>query len=309
MTEWNLDTPVVLFIFRRPELTERVFNCIAEAKPPELYIIADGPRKGSDEDVRVCNQTREVIDVDWDCDVQRNYADQNLGLKRRFSSGLNWVFNKTDNAIILEDDCLPSQDFFRFCEIMLRKYQDDQRVMNISGTNFLTEWKPDVQDYHFSVYGGIWGWATWKRAWTNYDPEIPEWERTEAKESVRGFIADDKQYHWRKKLFNEVRSGKIDTWDYQWSFYRLVNSGLSVVPSNNLVSNIGFGTHATHTTTDKGYSNLKRHEMDFPIRMREFVAPDRDYDRQLYHLLSGGNSWYRRVFRHLQYYYDRLIRS
>lgn len=287
MSDQQIKTPVVFFIFRRPETTRRVFNAISDAKPTELFIVADGPRKDNNEDPEKCKQAREIIDVDWDCNIHRDYADQNMGLKRRFSSGLNWVFSQVDEAIILEDDCLPNQDFFKFCEYMLEEYRDDKRIMNITGTNYLTDWKSDIQDYHFSVYGGIWGWATWSDAWKKYDPEMPEWEQKEVQECIKWSIGDDRQYRWRKELFDSVRSGEIDTWAYQWAFYRLLNSGLTIVPSKNLISNIGFGSNATHTSSEASYSDLPRHEIEFPIDFRNCIAPDREYDQQFYKLHAG----------------------
>lgn len=278
-----MDVPVVLIIFNRPKTTKLVFDQIKKAEPTELFVIADGPRKEIESDRRLCEATRDIIQVDWECDVHKNYADENLGLRTRIPSGLNWVFDQVEKAIILEDDCLPNQDFFRFCEKMLYKYDGDKRVMNITGTNFLGKWKESEQDYHFSIHGGIWGWATWRESWELYDPEMELWSQPGIKERVRDVIADDEEFYYRKKVYNKTASGKIDSWDYQWSFIRLINSGLSVVPSKNTVSNIGFGENATNTNVaDAERANLPRYHLSFPLQDNSYVAPDRKYDKEWY---------------------------
>ena len=162
-------TPIVFLIFNRPDTTKRVFEAIRQAKPKKLLVVADGPRDDRQGEAEKCAAVRSIIDtVDWDCKVLTNYADVNLGCGLRVSSGLDWVFEQVEEAIILEDDCLPHPSFFPFCEEMLDLYRHDERIMHIAGTNSLEEWKSDVQSYHFSYTGGIWGWATWQRAWKYY---------------------------------------------------------------------------------------------------------------------------------------------
>ncbi|MDY7015907.1 MAG: glycosyltransferase family 2 protein, partial [Cyanobacteriota bacterium] len=177
----------------------------------------------------------------------------------------------------------PHPTFFQFCEELLNQYRDDERIWKIDGTNILTEWKSSLQSYHFSNFGAIWGWASWRRAWQNYDVDMKLWANPEAKNRVRDVIGDRQQYLNRKKVFDRTYAGKIETWDYQWGFARLLNSGLSVVPAVNLVSNIGFTDSATKTKIDfSGVSNLPRFPMNFPLKAPCGVAVDRDYDKLRY---------------------------
>lgn len=280
----KLKTPVAFLIFKRPDTTEKVFEVIRQAKPRKLLVVADGPREDRDGEAQKCAAVRAIIDrVDWDCEVLKNYSDVNLGCKNRVASGLDWVFKTVEEAIILEDDCLPNISFFRFCEELLERYRDDERIMMISGTNYVGEWKSSTQSYHFSYYGGIWGWASWRRAWKNYDVKMQLWESEEVRNRIRDVLANESHYKVRAKQFEETFLGKIDTWDYQWSFARLLQSGLSVVPCRNLIANIGFGEDSTHTSsTSSGVSEMLTYDFNFPIKFNKFTAVDREYDQKLF---------------------------
>ena len=278
-----MKTPVAFLIFNRLDTTEKVFEAIRQAKPPLLLVVADGPRAGRPGEEEKCAAVRAVIDrVDWDCEVLKNYADVNMGCERRVSSGLDWIFDTVEEAIILEDDCLPHPTFFKFCEELLEKYRNDERVMSITGTNLLKEWKSDIQSYHFSLYGHIWGWATWKRAWDYYDVENKLWSKPEVRNRVKDAICDRKQYQFlnQRKFFEPAHPDKkSDLWDHQWAFAHLLYSGLSIVPSVNLVSNIGFTEEGTHAKKfDPSRANLPLESMDFPLRVPLGLVVDRGFD-------------------------------
>ena len=281
-----MKTPVAFIIFNRPDTTKRVFDAIRQAKPPKLFVIADGPRVDRSGEAEKCTAARAIIDgVDWQCKVLTNYSDINLGCGKRVSTGIDWVFNQVEEAIILEDDCLPDLDFFRFCELMLEEYRHDQRIMSISGTNYLRTFKSSIQSYYFSYYGGIWGWATWARAWKHFDYEMKLWEKSEVRRLVRGVLDSEKEYRNREKVFSATFEGRIDTWDYQWHFARLVHSGLSIVPTVNLISNLGFGEDSTHTIkTFSEFANMKTQNIRFPLihpkcMMRDAAADKLYFDK------------------------------
>lgn len=280
-----MNTPVAFIVFNRPKTTQQVFDAIRQAQPSQLLVIADGPRPDRPGEAESCAATRSVIEqVDWDCEVLKNYADTNMGCGQRVSSGINWVFEQVEEAIFLEDDCLPHPLFFEFCDQMLETYRYDQRVMMVSGTNILQEWKSDLQSYHFSHYTTIWGWASWRRAWQHYDFEMKNWASPEAQQRVRDVLCHEGLYSSRKKAYDAVYSGKVDTWDLQWAFTRLLNSGLSVVPSVNLISNIGFDAEATHTTSaDDPRSRLQTFPLCFPLKPPVGLAPDQAYAELCYH--------------------------
>ncbi|WP_195893022.1 glycosyltransferase family 2 protein [Halopiger djelfimassiliensis] len=289
----SLNSPVAIFVFNRPETTKKVFEMIRDVEPDTLYVVADGPRADIESDQEKCRRTRAITEnVDWNCTVHREYAVENLGLKRRFVTGLETIFSNEDRAIILEDDCVPNHDFFIFCDEMLERYEDDMRVWDISGTNYLGEWKPEQQDYHFSYYGGIWGWATWRRAWMKYDPKMRLWTEEGVQHRLKDVLASKSQYEYLRTVYDRTYQGVIETWDYQWGFARHVNSGLSVVPSRNLVTNVGFGDHATNTTNEgSNMANIPRGKIDFPLDFHDYVAVDRTFDEEFHKLRT---SWWER---------------
>lgn len=306
MNQTEFESPVVLFIYNRPKLTKRVIKQIAKVKPKEFLVVGDGPKKNERADYQKVKKTRTIIDneVDWNCDLRTNYAKENLGLRDRFISGLNWVFSNVEKAIILEDDCVPSKSFFHFCDSLLDRYEGDERIMDISGTNYLGKWKPDSQDYHFSLYGGIWGWATWQDSWKWYDPNMELWDDPEVKARIRDRIADDNQFGYLKYIYDKTYDNEIDTWDYQWMFAKHRNAALSIVPSKNLVSNIGFTDAATHNSVSK-WEDLQRHELNKPLREKNSVGEDRDYDREFHKMrpISMRN----RTLRYFRRLYEQYL--
>jgi hypothetical protein len=273
----GLKTPVAFLIFNRPNTTERVFREIAKARPRKLLVVADGARPGRAGEAEKCAAARVIIErVDWDCEVLKNYSDVNLGCKRRVASGLDWVFDTVEEAIVLEDDCLPSPSFFPFCEELLERYRFDSRVMQICGSNFLKGWKRSEYSYYFSSYGPIWGWASWRRAWKLYDVEMKLWPEFRGKRLFEDFCLNHEEVEQRQGIYDKVFSGEIDTWDYQWGFAKLANSGLSITPNANLISNIGFGADATHTSSgDNPFAELEIQSLDFPLSHPAFVLRDR----------------------------------
>lgn len=245
-----LDTPVAFFIFNRPATTERVFDTIAAARPKTLLIVADGPRRDRPADAGDCAATRAITErIDWPCNVRRLYAESNLGCRFRVSSGLDWVFSQAEEAIILEDDCLPSRDFFTFCQVLLERYRDDERVMHIGGTSFQRNNDRTTHSYYFSKYTHIWGWASWRRAWKRYDVSLRSWPSLRDSSLIEDWFDSRIERDFWTRVFDELYAGG-NTWDGQWTYACWANRGLGIVPARNLVSNIGFGTAATHTTGD-----------------------------------------------------------
>ncbi|MGH8018265.1 MAG: glycosyltransferase family 2 protein [Opitutaceae bacterium] len=258
--------------------------------------MADGPRFPDEEDV--CLRVRAIAtSADWPCEIETRFACGNMGCCKRISSGISWVFSRVAEAIILEDDCYPHADFYRFCAAMLRAHRSDTRVMMVTGTNIAGRWRDDRQDFHFSLYGSIWGWAAWRRAWNHYDLEARLWADPRAREAIRHlFPADEAEA--RETVFNAMAERKIDTWDYHWTLARLLQSGLCVVPSRNLVRNIGFGKGATHTATNSRRADAELHPHPGPYRPAIAVVADRAYDRFVYENNGCGfgrhGNWLRR---------------
>lgn len=281
--KWNLKTPVAFLIFNRPETTKRVFAEIAKVKPPKLLVIADGPRPNKPEEITRCQETREIIDqIDWDCDVLKNYSDVNLGCKVRVSSGLNWTFKMVEEAIILEDDCLPHPTFFRFCETLLEKYRSEPRISQISGSNFLFNTFELKNSYYFSKFQFIWGWASWRRAWKHYDVHMKKWPSFHRSKDLERLVGNKKISNYYTKLFEKVYQKKIDTWDYQWFFSNLVKKKISVIPKYNLISNIGFGHGATHTKFLHPLADIQLGQMEFPLSHPQNLNYNRLFDEHVF---------------------------
>ena len=299
----TLRTPVAFIIFNRPEPTARVFAEIAKARPSKLLIVADGPRADIRGEAENCAATRAVVDrVDWDCKVLTNFSEINLGCKHRLSSGLDWVFSQVEEAIILEDDCLPHSSFFPFCQELLERYRDDQSVIAISGDNFHAGRKYTRYSYFFSRYPHIWGWASWRRAWQHYDVAMADWASLRETNWLDELLANKTDALYWRNVFNTVWLDRIDTWDYQWLFRCWARNGLSITPEINLVSNIGFGANSTHTgTNDTRMANLPVGEMQFPLSHPPAVLrqPEADEFESKNIFRSRGAGFYARARRKL----------
>jgi hypothetical protein len=280
METWQLNTPVAFLIFNRPHTTERVFAEIARARPPKLLVVADGPRSDRPDEELLCAQTRAIVErIDWDCEVLTNFAEQNMGCKKRIASGIDWIFSQVPEAIILEDDCLPEPSFFRFCEEMLIRYRDDERVGMVSGGNLQFGRQRGDSSYYFSRYTHIWGWATWRRAWQHYDRDIEQWPAFRQEGWVQQlFDRPGEQLYWQQS-FELVHGGKLDTWDCSWTFASLLRGMLQIVPNVNLISNIGFGADATHTHVVGEHANMPTAPIDFPLAHPQFVLANTEADR------------------------------
>ena len=239
------DTPVLFLIFNRPDTTRRVFDAIRRARPARLFVAADGPRKDRPEDAGLCSRAREIIrQVDWECNVQTLFREENLGCKRAVSSAIDWFFSHVEEGIILEDDCLPDTSFFPFCRQLLARYRDDKRVMMIAGINYLFNEVEVRESYYFSRYYAIWGWATWKRAWALYDVQMTDWPEYDARNYLDDIYQDKKIVSFLRDMIQGAYENRLDTWDIQWVYTCIFNYGLSVCPKHTLVSNIGIsGSH------------------------------------------------------------------
>jgi len=275
MNDWQLKAPVAFFIFNRPYTTEKAFEAIRQAKPTKLLVVADGPRADRPGEVEKCAAARAIIDrVDWDCEVLKNYSDVNQGCKLRVSSGLDWIFDTVEEAIILEDDCLPHPAFFRFCEELLEKYRGDKRIAMISGVNFQFGRKRTSYSYYFSRYTHIWGWASWRRAWEYYDVTMKLWPTIKEGGWLQDILGNFQTSKYWGNIFQSVYDGKINTWDYQWTFACWVQCGLSILPNVNLVSNIGFGINSTHTKGQSKFANMPVEPITFPLLHPPYVLRD-----------------------------------
>ncbi len=278
------ETPVVFMIFNRPESTQAVFEAIRRAQPKKILIVADGPREHRPEDAELCSRTREVVsNVDWDCEVLTDFSTVNLGCMHRVVSGLNWVFSLVEEAIILEDDCLPDATFFPFCEELLHKYRDDRRVISIAGSNLIAQHIETTDSYYFCKIGSIWGWATWRSRWAEYDERLKRWPALRDANVLEDVFDRPDDIRYWKQIFNTMYEGiGPNTWDYQWAFVGFFGNQVMAVPRVNLIENIGFGVGATHTIEADPRVLVPVKALDFPLKHPVAVLSS----RRLEHLRS-----------------------
>lgn len=276
-----LRTAVLFLVFNRLDTTKQVFEAIRQAKPPQLYVAADGPRADrSGEDKKVRDVRDYVLgSIDWDCEVKTLFRHKNLGCKIAISSAIDWFFENEKEGIILEDDCLPHPSFFRFCEELLDKYREDERISMISGNNFQFGKKRTEYSYYFSRYPHIWGWASWRRAWKNYDVKMEKWPEIRKGNWLLDYLGNQRHFIYWTEIFDTVFSEQIDTWDYQWTFTCWTQNALNIIPNVNLVSNIGFGVDSTHTKEKNIFSEMDTEPISYPLShfpfiIRDYIADD-----------------------------------
>lgn len=274
--------PIAFVIFNRPDTTEQVFAEIKKQKPAKLFLISDAAREGKEGEAEKVETCRKLVEegIDWECELHKNYATSNMGCKERMASGITWFFENVEMGIILEDDILPSPDFFPYMEIMLNKYKNTNRVMMVAGCNFMKS-APFTMPYTFSCYSSVWGWGSWARAWRYYDKEIVDWpiirESGDFKKVQNGLA-----YAFLVQDMNRVYYHQKDTWDHQWDFCRYKRRGLGIIPRENLINNIGFDrADATHTTGSTKEDFTYGTTMDFE-ELKAYKAPvlrDTVFDR------------------------------
>ncbi|QHS54721.1 nucleotide-diphospho-sugar transferase [Mucilaginibacter sp. 14171R-50] len=246
--KYQASSAVLFIIFNRPDTTEKVFGQIKQARPARLYVAADGPRTDKPGEQLLCEQARNITrQIDWPCEVKTLFRDSNMGCKNAVSSAITWFFENEEEGIVLEDDCLPTDDFFRFCDTMLEKYRHDTRIRHISGCNFQHGKKWGTASYYFSNLTHVWGWAGWRRVWKDYEKELFQYHVNDVRPQLETLFTDRFIVDVWESIFKLVKTGGVDTWDYQLTFLNFFNNSLSVIPNVNLITNIGFGESSTHT--------------------------------------------------------------
>ena len=263
----HLETPVALIVFNRPEPTRRVFSAVAAARPSHLLLIADGPRADRAGEVERCEIVRKIVTaVDWPCKVDTNFAAENMGCRRRVISGLDWVFSQVEEAIILEDDCIPDPSFFPFCSELLERYREKSQIGFIAGSNSLEKSFTFPYSYYYTQMTPIWGWATWRRAWREYDESISSWPQVKEAGLLELIFPDKRVVAYWSKVFDSMYQGTgANTWDYQWTYTCWTQNWLNILPAKNLIQNVGFGEDATHTKAVDPDAMVAASPLTFPL--------------------------------------------
>ncbi len=305
MRESRLEPPVVFIIFNRSEHARAVLDAITSARPRQLFVIADGPRAERPEDVSRCAQTRALIErIDWACDVRTDFSAVNLGAGRRIASGLDWVFEQVDRAIVLEDDCVPHPSFFRFCQELLDRYQDDERIGTICGSNFLMGKARNRWSYYASNFHALHGWATWRRSWQRADMSMRLWPEVRDNGWLIDLCGNERMAKFWAIRFERVYRGELNAWDYPYILSCWLEQTLALTPNVNLIDNIGFGADATNTTFIADFCDRPTEAMQFPLIHPPFFIRDAisDAEATRRRLLPERGSWWRRAARPLVHF-------
>lgn len=276
------NVPVALFLFNRPKELKAVFDAIAKIKPSTLFIIADGPRAGNIDDPQLCAKARSIVEqVDWPCDVHRQYSETNQGCRSAIPNGLDWVFSHVEKCIILEDDCVPNESFFYYCEELLNLYCDNPSIMTIGGHRYDGPDEFSSESYFFSKYPSTWGWATWRRAWKHFDLELTQWPELKNTDWLSKILGNKNHELYWSRIFDQMIEG-MDAWDYALVFSSWIQKGISIRSKVNLIENIGFGPDATHTKDNHHIISQRKHKnLPFPLLHPEIIQTKTEDDDRI----------------------------
>lgn len=323
-TPYACANPILLLSFNRLDTLKRVLQIIESVRPSKIYLANDGAREnkiypnGISEKEQVHSVRNFLIDsishFDFPCEVKTRFLDSNLGCKKAVSSAISWFFENEEQGIILEDDCLPTLSFFRFCDELLEKYKMQHNVFMISGWSALDfaqntsveTLSPKArlqEDYYFSKYNHIWGWASWARAWSKYQLEFNESEI----KTLHNFCSTKEKHYWYH-IFKTYAQGKIDTWDYPWTYNIWKHNGLCIYPKNNMISNIGFNrVDAAHTTGDSKFVSMPSYELCFPLTHPKTIKQNSKLDKANFHIIFNTLPLHKRILVKLKRTYKKYF--
>lgn len=285
------EIPVVLLIFKRKDAALRILERLKEAGVSKLYIMAD---QGRDEaEKKLVSETRSAIEkaIDWDCNVIKNYAESNRGVYGNIALGAKWVFEREKWAIFLEDDNLPEITFFPFCEELLKRYENDNRILWICGTNYLGEYEPanDVS-YMFTKHMLPCGWASWSDKFLKYYDGYAELleDPYMRQRFIEDFPTKDMSEVYMRPLRNYrklIAEGKQpSSWDYQMCLSIRVNSMFGISPICNQIKNIGVDEMSEHggntmaKIMTKRFCGMESYPLVLPLKHPVTVMTDLKYE-------------------------------
>jgi len=295
--ENKFKTPILILAWKRPKKTEELINKIKQINPDNLYIACDGPKNENTLEDNNVNKTKELLLRSFEEVRQKKYlySDTNQGCKLGVSNAINWFFENEKEGIILEDDCIPHLDFFNFCQEMLVKYRNDERIWSITGHNQQNNIKRGSGTYYFSKYPRCWGWATWRRSWAHYDRDINDWPNIKSNNILKNQLKNQREINFWGKMLDSIYYYNLpNTWDYQWTLSSFLNSGLTIVPNKNLIKNIGFDEDSTHTFISDANTFIEidqeKNNYIFPTIHPDYFVINKEAD-EIVDILeySGGN--------------------
>jgi len=277
----RFNTPILLICFNRPDLIKKVLAQIRMVKPISLYLAVDGAR--NDAEKRKVDEVKKMVgEIDWNCEVKTLFADKNFGCKYGPVRAMNWFFENEEMGIILEDDILVSKSFFYYCQELLNRYKNNQKIGTVSGNNF-SEVSDADYSYMFSKYSQTWGWATWRRVWKKYDIKIKDWPKRKKSGWLNNVLPTKISVFYWKIIFDAVYKGEMESaWDYQWTYMSWVNKLLTIIPQRNLATNIGIGlAGATHTKLKGKLYEYPKYEIDIPLKHPQHIEINETLDEEI----------------------------
>ena len=284
----SAQVPVLLILFNRSDNASQLIDALRLVKPREIYVNIDGPRTGNEKDrieVALCKEL--VAKIDWECIISKQYHEKNLGCKNSVVAAIDWYFSNVDEGIILEDDCIPSASFFAFSAQMLTKYRDDNRVMQISGSNYVTMDDEPLETYYYSALNDIWGWATWKRAWSKFSLDMTGLDEFLNKGLLDIYVGNSEISSWLRAYMVAAKDPSSTTWSSQWCYAMAKQFAFTIVPPKNLVRNIGFLGEGSHSDSPRWniYSSIMAEEIH-QFKTPSFFSPNRELDQVRFDLIK-----------------------
>lgn len=288
--------PVLLLAFNRPDTTRVVLQALRRVKPARLFFAVDGPREGVPGEVGRVDDVRALSrGIDWDCETKTLFRSSNRGCKLAVSEAITWFFEQVDAGVVMEDDCVPDPSFFPFATELLDKYVNEDQVFLIAGTNFQKTRRTEFS-YYFSRYAHIWGWASWRRAWQHYDHKMSAWPRLRDSGWLHDLLGDRRAVRYWTGIFDDTYLDRNSSWGYRWIFSCWSRGALTILPQVNLVSNIGFGSEATHTHAGGNpLAFMPTESLAFPLKHPHSISRNAAADTFTQKHVFGAPSLFRRV--------------
>lgn len=279
--------PVLFLTFNRPRQTRLALERILLAGPSKIYVHSDGPRAHIAGEAEKVEEVRTIIrtQIGDRVPVLTLFRSENMGLRAGVFDALNWFFDREPQGIVLEDDCVPDLTFFPFCAEILQRYADDEQVMHIGGSNLAEAHTAGLgTSFVFSRFTFVWGWASWRRAWQKMSLQLDGLDEFEQSGAIQNYLRNPMAQAYMLDKFRVTRSGKNNSWAYAWFYSVLKNKGLCVVPTLNLVQNVGIGSEdATHTTRSNDRAQLRARTLAFPLVFPEHREPDPLLEQQFFY--------------------------
>ena len=309
LTATSFTTAVLFLVFNRLDTTQQVFSQIRRARPPRIYLASDGPRRDRPNEHQEVVAIRDFLlhSIDWPCEVYTRFNENNLGCALSVSNAITWFFQHEEQGIILEDDCLPSLSFFRFCEELLIRYQTDLRIWHISGFSLNNGEGLNQSSYYYAKSPNVWGWATWRNRWQKFDLYLERLEEFNRETYWREIFPQSQFRLWHQHTLTTLKL-QLHGWDYQWYFCLLINHGMAIVPKISLIRNIGFGNAkaVNFTYEDTVIDAIQANEIPFPLVAPAFMCIDAALELPRYLRITKSFSYKNRVIRFFYIKLDKI---